>query len=107
MSAAFRPCTAEDSGWRPDAKSAPDFRCDGRELTVELKRWTAGDIASIVAAPGLTEEMGAVLEGRFELSCEDERYELNAGDGLLIPASAPRTWRLLSESGVLYRVFPR
>jgi hypothetical protein len=108
VSAAFRPCTAADTGWRPgDETAAPDFRADGSELTVELKRWTSEGIAHLEPPRGLGEEMGAVLDGRFELVCEGDRYDLEAGAGILIPAGAPRSWRLLSENGVLYRVFPR
>jgi len=107
MSATFRACTTADSGWRPNAASSPDFRAEGDELAVELRRWTAAEIGALQAPRGLAEEMGAVLEGRFELACDDERYELGPGDGLLIPAGASRAWRMLSDSGVLYRVFPR
>jgi hypothetical protein len=108
MSAPFQPCTAADSGWRPDdAETAPQFTAEGQELAVELRRWTKADIATLAAPRDLGEEMGAVLNGRFELICEDDRYELEPGGGILIPPAAPRTWRLLSESGVLYRVFPR
>jgi quercetin dioxygenase-like cupin family protein len=106
VSETFRACTTADSGWRPNAATAPDFRAEGDELAVELRRWTPG-IGVPEAPRGLGEEMGAVLEGRFELACDDERYELGPGDGLLIPAGASRTWRVLSDSGVLYRVFPR
>jgi hypothetical protein len=108
VSATFEPCTAADSGWRPgDETTAPHFRADGRELAVELRRWTREDIATLAAPRELGEEMGAVLNGSFEIICEDERYELQAGAGILIPPAAPRTWRLLSETGVLYRVFLR
>lgn len=104
---AFWPCTTADTGWRPhDDATNPDFQGAGRELGAELKRWTRAD-AERLAAPGeLREEMGAVLDGCFEIVCEDERYELRPGDGILIPHQAPRTWRLLSEDGTLYRVFP-
>lgn len=108
MNDAFRPCTAADTGWRPDgAATAPDFRAEGNELAVELRRWTRDDIARLEPPPRLVEEMAAVLEGRFEMTSEDDRYELEAGAGILIPAGAPRSWRLLSENGVLYRVFHR
>jgi hypothetical protein len=108
VSATFRPCTAADSGWRPgDEATAPHFRAEGLELAVELRRWTQDDIATLVAPRDLGEEMGAVLNGRFELICEDDRYELEPGGCILIPPAAPRAWRLLSETGVLYRVFPR
>jgi quercetin dioxygenase-like cupin family protein len=49
--------------------------------------------------------MGAVLEGRFALVCGDETHELLAGDGIVIPPGEARAWRLLSERGVLYRVW--
>ena len=104
---AVRPCTVADSGWRPGASSAPCFRTEGHDLVVELRRWTPGDIAQLAPPRELNEEVGAVLEGRFELVCEDERHELAAGSGILVPPGAPRTWRLLSDSGVLYRVFPK
>jgi hypothetical protein len=108
MSAAFVRAVTEDSGWRPhDPNSSPDFRAEGRDLTVELRRWHRDDIGGIAAPPNLNEEVGAVLDGRFELRSGDERHELAAGSGILIPPGAERTWRLLSDSGVLYRVFPR
>jgi hypothetical protein len=108
MSATFVRAMTADSGWRPhDPQTAPDFRADGRDLVVELRRWHKGDIGALTPPPNLNEEVGAVLDGRFELLCGDERHELAAGSGILIPPGEDRTWRLLSESGVLYRVFPR
>jgi hypothetical protein len=108
MSSAFELCSTEDSGWRPaDAATAPAFRTEGRDLIVELRRWNASDIAELAPPPNLGEEVGAVLNGRFELTTGDERHELAPGSGILIPPGEARTWRLLSESGVLYRVFPK
>ncbi len=108
MSAAFEACSTADSGWRPgDAAAAPQFRTAGRDLVVELRRWERSDIAQLAPPPGLAEEVGAVLDGRFELVSEGERHELAAGSGILIPPGAARTWRLLSDSGVLYRVFAK
>jgi hypothetical protein len=106
MSPAFELCSTEDSGWRPaDETTEPRFRTEGRDLVVELRRWNAGDIAELAAPPNLGEEVGAVLNGRFELTTGDERHELVPGSGILIPPGEARTWRLLSDSGVLYRVF--
>lgn len=108
MSAAFARCSVADSGWRPDTTAPePKFRAQGRDLVVELRRWHQSDIGELTAPPDLGEEVAAVLDGRFELVSDDERHELAAGSGILIPPGAARTWRLLSESGVLYRVFAR
>jgi mannose-6-phosphate isomerase-like protein (cupin superfamily) len=101
LSGDFARCAAEDSAWRPDRVTAPDFRMRGQVLSVELRRWARDET---VAASG-PEEVGAVLEGRFELCCGEERYELEDGQGIVIPPRAARCWRALSESGVLYRVF--
>jgi quercetin dioxygenase-like cupin family protein len=103
MNAPFRACAVARSGWNPGAASEVDFQTKGRDLAVELRRWSEGQIFDVVAASELGEEMGAVLEGRFELACGDERYELGAGSGILVPENEPRTWRALSD-GVLYRV---
>jgi mannose-6-phosphate isomerase-like protein (cupin superfamily) len=108
MSERFEACSTADSGWRPDdPASAPQFRTEGRDLVVELRRWNRGDIGALTPPPDLAEEVGAVLAGRFELHSDGERHELAAGSGILIPPGAPRTWRLLSDSGVLYRVYPK
>lgn len=107
MSVPFQACSTADSGWRPDGTTAPDFRTEGRDLVVELRRWERSDIAQLAPPPDWNEEVGAVLDGRFELVMGDERHELAAGAGILIPPGEHRTWNLLSEAGTLYRVFPR
>ena len=104
---AFEPCSTADSGWRPDdALSSPRFHAEGHDLVVELRRWDRAEEGPL-PPPGLVEEVGAVLRGRFELVSDGERHELAPGSGILIPPGAPRTWRLLSDSGVLYRVYPK
>ena len=107
MTAAFKPCVTADSGWRPDGTTTPDFRLEGHDLVVELRRWDRADIGHIAPPPNLGEEVAAVLEGRFELVAGDERHQLAAGSGILVPPGAQRTWRLLTDFGVLYRVFSR
>jgi quercetin dioxygenase-like cupin family protein len=96
-------CSVVDTGWR-FGQSEP-VACEQRaeELAVTLTRVVHGD--PIGSASGLAEEMGAVLEGRFALVCGDETHELLAGDGVVIPPGEARAWRLLSERGVLYRVW--
>lgn len=102
MSADANFCTLEHSGWSPDA--VPEnlsFATRGRSLAAELRRWEQGDL---LEEKELFEEVGAVLSGRFELRSDTERYELAAGQAIMIPAGEPRSWRLLTEVGVLYRV---
>ncbi len=108
MSSAFETLSTADSGWRPDdTATKPQFRTEGRALVVELRRWERGDIVQLAPPPDLAEEVGAVLDGRFELVSDGERHELAPGSGILIPPGVARTWRLLTDSGVLYRVFPK
>lgn len=105
MSSSLRICTTQESGWSPQAvPAALDFHTRGDVLAVELRRWHAGEAVTIDQPRELREEMGAILSGRYELVCGDERYELAAGDGIVIPPGEPRTWRSLSDDGVLYRV---
>jgi len=108
MSTAALPnCVTHASDWAPGAPAGPlAFQTRGLGLEVELRRWDAGQAQTLVAAD-IGEEVGAVLEGSFELRCGDECHELHAGSGILIPPGVSRCWRLLSESGVLYRVVGR
>lgn len=97
-----RGCQLYDSHWRPDAASDKlAVAVSGRDLKVELVRWQQGQSRDIPADAG--EEMGAVLEGRFELRCGDEVHVLDAGLGLLIPPGHAHRWTAL-QAGVLYRV---
>ncbi len=102
MTAPYAPFTATDSRWRPGGGSAPDLRMHGATLTAELRRWSPGESLHIDATT--PEEIGAVLEGRFELVCGDERHELADGQGIVIPPGEAHSWRVLSDGGVLYRV---
>jgi mannose-6-phosphate isomerase-like protein (cupin superfamily) len=96
-------CQTSDSGWRPTGASYPvDFHTSGKDLAVELREWRDGETLDV--APSTGDELGAVLNGRFELVCGDERHVLEAGGGILIPRGEAHQWRLLSERGTLYRV---
>ena len=103
MTAGFAPFTAFDSAWRPAGHPAPNLSVRGEVLAVELRRWAEDE--TVVADTTAPEEVGAVLEGRFELRCGEELYVLAEGQGIVIPPGAPRRWRALAASGVLYRVF--
>lgn len=97
-------CVVLDSGWLPGRDTQMNsFEAGGVLLVAKLRRWSAGDTDER-PFQHLPEEMGAVLDGVFELVCGDERYVLEAGDGILIPAHEARTWRLLSDHGAVYRV---
>jgi quercetin dioxygenase-like cupin family protein len=96
-------CSVVDTGWRLGQNRPVAFEQRAEELAVSLTRVAHGD--SIGSASGLAEEMGAVLEGRFGLVSGGESHELSAGDGIVIPRGEERVWRLLSERGVLYRVW--
>jgi hypothetical protein len=100
MSAAQEICAVEASGW-PTADHFDHLRL-GKNLTAELKRWASAEECG-GRDFGLVEELGAALEGRFELTSGDDRYEIAAGQAILVPAGAPRQWRALDD-GVLYRV---
>jgi mannose-6-phosphate isomerase-like protein (cupin superfamily) len=61
-------------------------------------------IATPIAPAGWTEEVGAVVKGRFELVFDDETRTLDAGQAAAIDQGQPHVWRCLSDDGVLYRV---
>jgi mannose-6-phosphate isomerase-like protein (cupin superfamily) len=105
VTAASTTCATVDTGWRPGDASPQRFSAHGGELAVELISSTAE--AGLALTETREEEMGAALEGRFVLTCGEETHELAAGQGILIPAGEPRQWRLMSETGVLYRVWRR
>jgi len=95
-------CQVYDTQWRPaHASGGLAVAADGKDLRAELAHWQTGQTRSIPAQAG--EEMGAVLQGRFELRCGDETHVLEAGSGLLIPPGHEHRWTAL-QAGVLYRV---
>jgi uncharacterized cupin superfamily protein len=99
----MRDCAVVDTGWRSADKKPLAFEQHADELAVSLTRVSRGE--HIRPVSGIAEEMGAVLEGRFALICGDETHMLAAGDGILIPRGEARAWQLMSERGVLYRVW--
>mgnify|MGYP001041109349 FL=1 len=96
-------CTVTESGWSRGASDPVAFADHGRDLVVELKRWSAGETFETTGG----EEVGAVLEGAFELVLSAETHRLEAGTAVVIPPGEPHRWRLLAPTGVLYRVVNR
>lgn len=78
----------------------------GDKFDLKLKTFAQGETVE-GGLPSLGEEVGAILEGTFEVDAAGEHYTLTAGEGIVIPAHEPRAWRCVSEQGVLYRAIVR
>jgi len=89
-------CTVQSTGF-----GTPGFQAAGNELVVTMTR----DAGELPAAPG-AEQMVALLEGRALLVCGDERHELAAGEGILVPANLACEWQA-TEPSLFYRVARR
>ena len=77
----------------------------GHTLVTTVAVCRRGDrIADPISPAGWTEEVGAIVKGRFELVFDDETRTLDAGQAAAIDERQPHQWRCLSERGVLYRV---
>jgi quercetin dioxygenase-like cupin family protein len=55
----------------------------------------------------LGEEVGAIVEGNFDVFAADECYSLSAGEAIVIPPHEPRRWVCTSATGLLYRAIVR
>lgn len=86
-------CTVTDSGM-----GAAPFALDGAGLRVRMDWVESGADSS--SGP---EEMVAVLSGSAVLVSGDDRHELAAGQGALIPAGAPRRWEV-PDRALIYSV---
>ncbi|HUY20143.1 MAG TPA: cupin domain-containing protein [Candidatus Binataceae bacterium] len=77
----------------------------GQTLITVVAACRRGDrLGDPISPAGWTEEVGAVLKGRFELIFDDETRALEAGHAAAIDQGQPHAWRCVSERGVLYRV---
>lgn len=94
-------CTVHASGWSEELDQSPEVQLFGEKLGIDFRHWEQGEV--LAASSSSPEEMGAVLKGKFQLECEDEVYELHAGQGILISPGSARRWTALSP-GLLYRV---
>jgi mannose-6-phosphate isomerase-like protein (cupin superfamily) len=98
-------CVRVDAGSRWSDRGIPKavYAASGEALDVSIRVF---DRDETVAASGQTpgEEIGAILEGEFDVEAAGERYVLRAGEAILIPPGAPRRWRCRSTRGVAYRV---
>lgn len=94
---------SHDTGWRMGAGATRNFSLEGKDLTIDLRAWAQSETMDCTG-PHLPEELGAVLEGEFELTCGTERHVLKAGMGILVPPREAHHWRALTAGAVLYRV---
>ncbi|HTW89172.1 MAG TPA: cupin domain-containing protein [Candidatus Binataceae bacterium] len=77
----------------------------GKTLVTAVAVCRRGDtIAAPISPAGWTEEVGAVVTGRFELIFDDETRVLEAGQAAAIDQGQPHRWQCVSEAGVLYQV---
>jgi mannose-6-phosphate isomerase-like protein (cupin superfamily) len=77
----------------------------GETLVTAVAACRQGDrIVDPISPAGWTEEVGAVVNGRFELIFDDETRTLDTGQAAAIDQGQPHVWRCVSEAGVLYRV---
>lgn len=101
-------CTRLAAGdkW-PDA-SCPEkmYQASGSAFDTAIRVFAAGETLEF-AAGTLGEEVGAILDGRFEILAAGEHYTLSRGEAILIPPAEARRFCCVSERGVLYRVTNR
>ncbi|MGU7768635.1 cupin domain-containing protein [Burkholderia sp. MR1-5-21] len=98
-------CTNLPAGtqWADAALAPAAYEVSGASLDASVTVLEADCVVGS-DAPTAGEEVGAVLEGRFEVEAAGERYVLCRGEGIVIPPGAPRRWRCLTARGVVYRV---
>ncbi|KMM85655.1 hypothetical protein TU78_09600 [Pseudomonas taetrolens] len=78
----------------------------GDAFDLQLRPFALGE--SVMGGVGdLGEEVGAVVEGSFDVFAADECYSLSAGEAIIIPPHEPRRWVCTSAAGLLYRVIVR
>lgn len=94
-------CEVHKSGWNESGSGPADLRTSGKQLAVDFRHWVEGETRTFTSSRN--EHMGAVLEGRFRLECEEDVHELLVGQGILIPSGVPYKWTALSD-GLLYQV---
>ncbi|NBA94842.1 hypothetical protein [Pseudomonas sp. R5(2019)] len=78
----------------------------GDAFDLQLRRFVQGEAVE-GGISDLGEEVGAIVEGSFDVFAADESYSLSAGEAILIPAHEPRRWVCTSAQGLLYRAIVR
>lgn len=71
----------------------------GEKSQVTKMNYVLGNYASPHRHPH--EQSGYVISGRYELTVNDEKYELNAGDTYSIPGNTLHSFRVLEAGNVI------
>jgi quercetin dioxygenase-like cupin family protein len=95
--------TSDLAGFDRMTATTGDGAMRGATLRVSTHPLALG-ISLSFAADELGEEVGAVLEGEFDVDAAGEHYRLSAGQVIVIPSGEPRRYEGRSARGVLYRV---
>ncbi|MVV51681.1 hypothetical protein EJA72_26055 [Pseudomonas sp. PB120] len=90
----------------PPLESAEDSQISGDAFDLQLRPFVQGE-SVMDGISDLGEEVGAVVEGSFDVFAADECYSLSAGEAIVIPPHEPRRWVCTSAKGLLYRAIVR
>lgn len=78
----------------------------GDAFDLQLRPFACGDVVE-GGISDLGEEVGAVVEGSFDVFAAGESYSLSAGEAIIIPPNELRRWVCTSAQGLLYRAIVR
>lgn len=87
-------------------ESAEGSRVSGDAFDLQLRPFVQGESVT-GGISDLGEEVGAIVEGSFDVFAADECYSLSAGEAIIIPPHEPRRWVCTSAKGLLYRAIVR
>ncbi|VVP94105.1 hypothetical protein PS918_03532 [Pseudomonas fluorescens] len=85
---------------------AEGSRVSGDAFDLQLRPFVQGE-SVMGGISDLGEEVGAIIEGSFDVFAADECYSLSAGEAIVIPPHEPRRWVCTSANGLLYRAIVR
>lgn len=78
----------------------------GDAFDLQLRPFVQGEVVE-GGFRDLGEEVGAIVEGSFDVFAAGEVYTLSAGEAIIIPPDEPRRWVCTSATGLLYRAIVR
>lgn len=74
----------------------------GEKSMVAKMNYVVGDYATTHAHPN--EQCGYVISGKYQMTIEDQEYELNPGDTYAVPENVSHSFKVI-ESGEVVDVF--
>jgi quercetin dioxygenase-like cupin family protein len=90
----------------PPLEPVDGSRVSGDAFDLQLRPFVRGE-SVMGGISDLGEEVGAIVEGSFDVFAADECYSLTAGEAIVIPPHEPRRWVCTSAKGLLYRAIVR